>query len=140
MCRIVGFWDFNFNWQYNLEEVALSMRDSLSHGGPDYAGLYLEPKNGLALTHRRLSIIDLSPSGHQPMEFENLVIIYNGEVYNFREIREYLEKKGYRFFSNSDTEVILKAFHRWGVNSVHRFRGMFAFAIWDKTQEKNLSL
>ncbi len=136
MCRIVGFWDFNFNWQYNLEEVALSMRDSLSHGGPDYAGLYLEPKNGLALTHRRLSIIDLSPSGHQPMEFENLVIIYNGEVYNFREIREYLEKKGYRFFSNSDTEVILKAFHRWGVNSVHRFRGMFAFAIWDKTQEK----
>ncbi|RMH01058.1 MAG: asparagine synthetase B, partial [Aquificota bacterium] len=132
MCRIAGFWDFNYKGEYSLEEVAINMRDSLAYGGPDDAGVYLEPMTGLALTHRRLSILDLSPAGHQPMEFENFVIIYNGEVYNFREIRQELEKEGYKFFSNSDTEVILKAFHRWSFEAVHRFRGMFAFALWDK--------
>ena len=112
MCRIAGFWDFNFKDQYNLEETAIRMRDSLSHGGPDDAGLYVDLYLGLALSHRRLSILDLSPLGHQPMEFENLVITYNGEVYNFQEIRKELEREGYSFVSNSDTEVILKAFHR----------------------------
>lgn len=136
MCRIAGFWDFNYKGEYPLEETALCMRDTLTHGGPDSAGLYLEPKLGLALSHRRLSILDLSSAGHQPMEFENLVITYNGEVYNFKEIRLELEKEGYSFFSNSDTEVILKAFHRWGFSAVHRFRGMFAFAIWDKKEKK----
>ncbi|GBD03699.1 Asparagine synthetase [glutamine-hydrolyzing] 1 [bacterium HR19] len=136
MCRIAGFWDFNYKRDYNLKEVALQMRETLTHGGPDDAGLYLEPTNGLALTHRRLAIIDLSPAGHQPMKFENLVISYNGEVYNFKEIREELIKEGYSFFSNSDTEVILKAFYRWGFDAVHRFRGMFAFAIWDKRSYK----
>lgn len=136
MCRIAGFWDFNYKGEYSLEEVAISMRDSLAYGGPDDAGVYLEPSYGLALTHRRLSILDLSPAGHQPMEFENFVITYNGEVYNFREIRQELEKEGYKFFSNSDTEVILKAFHRWGFEAVHRFRGMFAFALWDKKEKK----
>lgn len=136
MCRMAGFWDFNYTGDYSLEEVAISMRDTLTHGGPDDAGVYLEPEIGLALAHRRLSILDLSPAGHQPMEFENLVITYNGEVYNFREIRKELEKEGYKFFSNSDTEVILKAFHRWGLEAVKRFRGMFAFAIWDKTKRR----
>lgn len=139
MCRITGFWDFNYRGDYDLEKVALSMRDTLIHGGPDDAGLYVEPKRGLALAHRRLSILDLSPLGHQPMEFKNLVITYNGEIYNFKEIRAELEKEGYTFKSNSDTEVILKAFHRWGFDAVHKFRGMFAFAIWDK-KEKNLIL
>jgi asparagine synthase (glutamine-hydrolysing) len=136
MCRIAGFWDFGYKGNYDIEKIAIEMRDCLAYGGPDDAGLYLEPKNGLALTHRRLAIIDLSPSGHQPMEFENLVIVYNGEVYNFREIREDLEKAGYKFFSNSDTEIVLKAFHRWGLEAVHKFRGMFAFAIWDKAKRR----
>ncbi|WP_297060600.1 hypothetical protein [Thermosynechococcus sp. M3746_W2019_013] len=122
MCRIAGFWDFNY-------------RGNLAHGGPDDGGIFLEPSYGLALTDRRLSILDLSSAGHQPMEFKNLVITYNGEVYSFREIRQELEKEGYKF-SSSDTEVILKAFHRWGFEAVHRFRGMFAFALWDKKEKK----
>jgi asparagine synthase (glutamine-hydrolysing) len=136
MCRITGFLDLTFKGEYNLNQIATSMRDTLIHGGPDDGGVYIEPKYGLALAHRRLSILDLSSSGHQPMEFENLVITYNGEVYNFEEIRQELESLGYTFRSNSDTEVILKAFHRWGIDAVHKFRGMFAFAIWDKTKKK----
>lgn len=136
MCRIAGFWDFNYHGEYNLESTAIAMRDSLSHGGPDDAGLYIEPNIGLALGHRRLSILDLSNLGHQPMEFENLVITYNGEIYNFLDIRKELEKEGYRFASNSDTEVLIKAFHRWGYQAVHKFRGMFAFAIWNKSDRK----
>lgn len=134
MCRIAGFWDFNYRGDYHIEEVAIAMRDTLSHGGPDDAGIFLEKSKGLALTHRRLSILDLSPSGHQPMEFDNLVIVYNGEVYNFREIRQELEKDGYSFTSTSDTEVVLKAFHRWGLDTIHKFIGMFAFTIWDKKE------
>ena len=136
MCRIVGFIDFNFNNSYSFEETVISMRDTLLHGGPDDAGIFIDKEFPLAFGHRRLSILDLSPLGHQPMEFENLVITYNGEIYNFREIRKELEKKGYKFFSNSDTEVILKAFHRWGFSAVHKFRGMFAFAIWNKKDKK----
>lgn len=132
MCRIAGFWDFGFNGQYSLENTIIKMRDALSHGGPDDAGVYIDKYFPLAFGHRRLAILDLSPLGHQPMEFESLVITYNGEVYNFREIRAELEKEGYKFVSNSDTEVILKAFHRWGFDAVHKFRGMFAFAIWDR--------
>ena len=136
MCRIAGFWDFGFRNNYNLEEVAIKMRDTLAYGGPDDAGLYVDKALGLALGHRRLSILDLSSLGHQPMEFENLVITYNGEVYNFREIRKELEREGYSFISNSDTEVVLKAFHRWKFDAVQVFRGMFAFAIWDKVRKK----
>ena len=136
MCRIVGFWDFDYKGEYDIQEVTLHMRDTLAHGGPDDAGLFVSPNEALALGHRRLSILDLSPLGHQPMEFENFVIVYNGEVYNFMVIRKELERNGYSFLSNSDTEVILKAFHRWGIDCVHRFRGMWAFAIWDKEEKK----
>ena len=136
MCRIVGFWNLNFKDQYDLEKTITQMRDTLSHGGPDDCGLYVEKETGLALGHRRLSILDLSPAGRQPMEFDGLVIVYNGEVYNFGEIRKELEKEGYEFFSNTDTEVILKAFHRWGTECVHRFRGMFAFAIWNRHKKE----
>jgi Asparagine synthase (glutamine-hydrolyzing) len=107
MCRIVGFIDFNFNNSYSLEETITLMRDTLIHGGPDDAGIFIDKDFPVALGHRRLSILDLSSLGHQPMEFENLVITYNGEVYNFKEIRKELEKEGYKFISNSDTEVIL---------------------------------
>ncbi len=136
MCRIVGFWDLKFKDQYDLEKTTTEMRDTLSHGGPDDCGLYVEKETGFALGHRRLSILDLSPAGRQPMEFDGLVIVYNGEVYNFGEIRKELEKEGYEFFSNTDTEVILKAFHRWGTECVHRFRGMFAFAIWNRHKKE----
>ncbi len=136
MCRIVGFWDFNYKKDYDLEKIITLMRDTLVHGGPDDAGNYVDDQNSLTLGHRRLSILDLSPLGHQPMEFENFVITYNGEVYNLKEIRKELEKEGYTFKSKSDTEVILKAFHRWGFDAVHKFRGMFAFAIWDKTKKE----
>jgi len=136
MCRITGFLDLTFKGEYNLTQTIISMRDTLIHGGPDDGGIYIEPQNGLSLAHRRLAIMDLSPLGHQPMEFDNLVITYNGEVYNFKEIRKELENFGYSFKSNTDTEVVLKAFHKWGINAVHKFRGMFAFAIWDKKKKK----
>ncbi|HCP10005.1 MAG TPA: asparagine synthase (glutamine-hydrolyzing) [Thermodesulfobacterium commune] len=139
MCRIAGFLDLSCKGNYPIEQTIISMRDTLSHGGPDDAGVYIDKDFPLALGHRRLAIIDLSPSGHQPMEFENLVITYNGEVYNYTEIRRELEKEGYKFFSSSDTEVILKAFHRWGIHAVHKFRGMFAFAVWDR-KAKELTL
>jgi len=93
MCRIVGFIDFNFNNSYSLGETITLMRDTLIHGGPDDAGVFIDKDFPVALGHRRLSILDLSPLGHQPMEFENLVITYNGEVYNFKEIRKELEKE-----------------------------------------------
>ena len=136
MCRIVGIWHQNFRNNYDIEKVLLNMRDSMIHGGPDDTGIYINKNKGLGLAHRRLSILDLSPAGHQPMSFDNLTIVYNGEVYNFKEIREELKKYGYKFSSNTDTEVILKAFHKWGFKCVDRFKGMWAFAILDKKNEK----
>ncbi len=138
MCRIAGFWDFNYNGNYDFEATIVNMRDVLAYGGPDDFGVYIDKEKGIALGHRRLSIIDLSQRGHQPMpnDDKSLWITYNGEVYNFLEIRSELEAKGYRFISNSDTEVILNAYEEWGMESVHKFRGMFAFALWDKKKEK----
>ncbi len=138
MCRIAGYWDFN-QPSYDREDVAMAMRDSLLWGGPDDAGLFVDDNHALSLTHRRLSILDLSASGHQPMMFEDLVMVYNGEVYNFKEIRAELEGEGYSFTSQSDTEVVLKAWHRWGVEALEKFRGMWAFALWDK-KKKTLTL
>src|SRR5208337_1338511 len=126
MCRIVGFWDLQYAGRYSLENTIIAMRDSLQKGGPDDAGVFIEKKAGLAIGHRRLSILDLSSLGHQPIEFYGLVIRYNGEIYNYREIREELERDGYAFISNSDTEVVLKAYHKWKLDCVHRFRGMWA--------------
>jgi len=107
MCRIVGFWHFTYKGQYDLKKIIISMRDSMRYGGPDDAGLYIDKKMGLALGHRRLSIIDLSPAGHQPMEFNNLVIIYNGEVYNFKDIRDELKNEGYKFNSSSFCNMVI---------------------------------
>lgn len=131
MCGIVGIKTKTKRIEKN---IIVSMADTLVHRGPDDAGIYIE--KGIAFGHRRLSIIDLSPQGHQPMEFDNLIIAYNGEIYNYREIREDLIKDGYKFKSNSDTEVVLKSFHKWGVECLNKFRGMWAFAVWDKKEEK----
>jgi len=138
MCRIAGFMDFGYKGDYDVEDVIAKMRDALSYGGPDDAGLYVEKKIGLALGHRRLSILDLSPLGHQPManDDQTLWVVYNGEIYNFQEIREELESCGYRFRSHTDTEVLLKAYEKWGVEALHKFRGMWAFALWDKKNQK----
>ena len=135
MCGIAGFIDFqNKSTQTQLQD----MTDTLHHRGPDDSGykLFSTPFADIGLGHRRLSILDLSNHGHQPMQFEHLHIVYNGEVYNFTEIKEELRKKGYTFSSNSDTEVILKSFHLWGIEAVHKFNGMFAFTIYDKRAQK----
>jgi asparagine synthase (glutamine-hydrolysing) len=113
-------------------EVLQAMTRAIARRGPDDQGHWLE--DGVALGHRRLSIIDLSPAGHQPMAFEQLVTVFNGEIYNYREVRHELAELGYVFTSNSDTEVLLKAFHRWGPACVQRFVGMFAVAVYDRTE------
>jgi len=135
MCGIVGLWSPQ---QKINKEILLKMRDILRHRGPDDAGIFIDKISNLGLAHRRLSIIDLSEKAHQPMPSGdgNLWITYNGEVYNFREIRKELENKGYKFQSNSDTEVVLKSFQEWGKDCLEKFRGMFSFAIWDKRNQK----
>ncbi len=136
MCGIAGFWrnstDQSADW---LDRTALEMANTLVHRGPDDSGTWVEAKVGVAFGHRRLSIIDMSNAGHQPMISADgrYVITYNGEVYNFRELRKQLEKLGHKFKGHSDTEVMLGAFIQWGVKqSVKRFNGMFAFAVWDR--------
>jgi asparagine synthase (glutamine-hydrolysing) len=110
-----------------------------AHRGPDSRGVKIFPQEAVALGHNRLSILDLSERGHQPMSDveKRFWITYNGEIYNFQEIRRQLEQKGYRFASNTDTEVILSAYREWGPECLKEFNGMFAFAIWD-TRERTL--
>jgi len=136
MCRITGFWDFNYQKQYALDQTLQAMRDSMQHGGPDSEGMYVDKVLPLALGHRRLSILDLSMAGHQPMYWKHWVIVYNGEVFNFKEVRALLEGEGYSFQTETDTEVILKAFKAWGMDMVQHFRGFFAFAIFNNQAKK----
>ena len=137
MCGIAGI--INFNRQPVAHNQIKAMTDTLIHRGPDGEGQYIDEFFGLG--HRRLAIIDLSPAGHQPMQTSDgqFTISYNGEVYNFKEIRIELEALGYHFHSNADTEVVLNAYAEWGGGCVEKFNGMFAFAIWDK-KEKQLFL
>ena len=132
MCGIGGIINKN---NKSVEELLIhQMTEIIAHRGPDSSGSYLY-KN-IAFGHRRLSILDLSSSGHQPMKYlDDLVITYNGEIYNFIEIREELIQKGYIFDSNSDTEVILKAYHCWGKTCVNYFNGMWSFSILDIKQK-----
>ena len=132
MCGIAGF--LSTGAARPGEEVLRAMGDAMAHRGPDASGTHLSPDGKIGLSHRRLSILDLSPTGAQPMHSadESLVLSFNGEVYNFREIRAELEAKGHAFRGGSDTEVMLAAFLEWGVEAaVRRFIGMFAFALWD---------
>ena len=130
MCGITGFVDYRHKSKF---ECIQAMTDVLNHRGPDDSGYYFKSfeKTQIGLGHRRLSILDLTKHGHQPMEFAHLQIVYNGEVYNYKEIRTELEKEGYLFESNTDTEVILKAYHKWGNEAVHYFNGMFSIAFLD---------
>ncbi len=133
MCGIVGIFDITAKSEINRELLS-RMNESQFHRGPDEGGLHIEA--GLGLGHRRLSIIDLS-SGQQPMHSAdgNVVLTYNGEVYNFPELRKELEALGYAFKTHCDTEVIVYAWQAWGEDCVLRFRGMFAFAIWDRDKQ-----
>ena len=134
MCGIVVV--FNLNGEPVSPVLLRTMTDTIKHRGPDSEGFYVDSFIGLG--HRRLSILDLSRSGHQPMgtEDKQFVITYNGEVYNFRELRAELENLGHSFQSRSDTEVVLKSYVRWGPDCLQRLNGMFAFAIWDRTRQE----
>jgi len=133
MCGIVGIFD-RFGREEIDRELLGRMNESQYHRGPDEGGLHTEP--GLGFGHRRLSIIDLS-NGQQPLfnKDKSVVVTYNGEIYNFQDIRAELETLGYRFETHCDTEVIVYAWEVWGEACVARFRGMFAFAIWDRPRE-----
>ncbi len=143
MCGISGFLECNTgNTEDSFKIIIEKMNATLVHRGPDNGGSWYDIEAGIALGHRRLSIIDLSPEGNEPMISVSgrYVISYNGEIYNYQELRRELEGTGWQFRGNSDTEVMLAAFEKWGlVSSVKRFIGMFAFALWDR-QERRLSL
>jgi asparagine synthase (glutamine-hydrolysing) len=130
MCGITGFVDFGGHDRDRAQATVKSMANALVHRGPDEEGFYVD--NFVALGHRRLSIIDLS-SGQQPMQAADgqVQIVFNGEIYNFLEIRKELEAKGHRFKTHCDTEVILIGYLEWGEHCVEKLNGMFAFAIWD---------
>lgn len=141
MCGITGFIDPSINQERREERLKITS-DAIYHRGPDDHGTFQEPDVGLGFAHRRLSILDLSPLGHQPMTSasERFVMIYNGEVYNGPQLGKELEGKGYAFRGHSDTEVMLAAFEEWGITaSLKRFVGMFALAVWDR-QERHLIL
>ena len=142
MCGITGFLTSSAETEFEMKLVVARMADQLIHRGPDDSGVWVDRQAGVAFGHRRLSILDLSPDGHQPMHSESgrYVIVFNGEVYNFDELRSTLESKGHRFRGHSDTEVMLAVMEQWGVDDALRlFNGMFAFAVWDR-QERQLHL
>lgn len=130
MCGIIGYID-----KAPSVELGLQMAKALKHRGPDHQGAKLYAQNHCCLAHARLSIIDLRAAANQPMEYGNLAIVFNGEIYNFKEIKEELKRLGHQFMLDSDTEVILHAYEEWGTSCVNHFIGMFAFAILD--QEAN---
>jgi asparagine synthase (glutamine-hydrolysing) len=143
MCGITGFIDLQSR-QSSIDMQALisCMANTIRHRGPDDQGAWVDETAGVALGFRRLAIIDLTPSGHQPMVSQNgrYVIVFNGEIYNFEELRQELISSGHTFRGTSDTEVMLASVCQWGVESaVKRFNGMFAFALWDR-QERTLFL
>jgi asparagine synthase (glutamine-hydrolysing) len=131
MCGIAGIYSAKPDQQRAV--AVRAMNNSIAHRGPDDEGYYND--DFVALAHRRLAILDLSPAGHQPMHdsTQRYEIIFNGEIYNFKEVRK--ELPNYPFQTQSDTEVILAAYQEWGPYCLHRFNGMFAFALWDKEEQ-----
>lgn len=137
MCGVAGI--LTLDGRPVASRVLRAMTDAIAHRGPDGEGHWIDGPIGLG--HRRLAIIDLSPTGEQPMQTADgrFVVSYNGEIYNFRELRAELEAQGHRFRSRSDTEVLLQAIAAWGLEALRRFNGMFAFALWDR-RERRLTL
>jgi len=134
MCGIAGI--FNLDGRSVSPVMLRRMADAIAHRGPDGEGYYVDSFVGLG--HRRLAIIDPSPAGHQPMVTEDrlFALTYNGEIFNFQELRAQLQSLGHQFQSKTDSEVVLHAYAEWGADCVQRFNGMFAFAIWDKRRHE----
>jgi asparagine synthase (glutamine-hydrolysing) len=143
MCGIAGYWDRSNQTSPEVSQaIVTAMTDTLFQRGPDSSGVWLDPAAGVALGHRRLAILDLSPEGAQPMLSADgrYLIVFNGEIYNFEGLRSTLIELGYHFRGHSDTEVMLAAITEWGLTAaVQKFIGMFAFALWD-TQARVLHL
>lgn len=141
MCGITGYWNLLGAKRDAFQSELHHAITSLSHRGPDDSGLWIHESKQLGLGHARLSVLDLSQYGHQPMRSADgrFVLVFNGEIYNFSEIRKNLKKGGHHFLGTGDTEVLLAAFGKWGQGCVQHFAGMFAFAIWDM-QINRLSL
>jgi asparagine synthase (glutamine-hydrolysing) len=142
MCGITGFFKAPAESKQTLTEWGDAMNCTLRHRGPDDSGLWVDAAAGIVLAHRRLAILDLSAAGHQPMMSHcgRYVIVFNGEIYNFLDIRRELEKQGLCLVSTSDTEVLVNACARWGTErTLNRLNGMFGFALWDK-KEHTLTL
>lgn len=139
MCGIAGFW--NLNHEPVSQVILERFTDAITHRGPDGNGFYVDPNASLGLGHRRLAILDTSDSGKQPMSYGDgrYWITFNGEIYNFLELRDELKQHDYQFFTESDTEVVMAAYDKWGEDCQLRFNGMWAFALWDR-QEKQLFL
>ncbi|MEW5736134.1 MAG: asparagine synthetase B, partial [Thermodesulfobacteriota bacterium] len=137
MCGIIGV--MSRGMPVDPEALAV-FRDRLAHRGPDGKGLWLSPDRSVALGHRRLALVDLSPAGAQPMENEDgtVALTMNGEIYNHRELRAELQVLGHRFRSTSDSEVALHGYEQWGPGVVDRLEGMFAFGIWDENKKSLL--
>ena len=133
MCGIAGIFDTQSKREID-QALLVRMNQAQHHRGPDETGLHAEP--GIGLAHKRLSIIDLS-SGHQPLfnEDGSVVVVFNGEIYNFVELMPELQALGHTFRTHCDTEVIVHAWEQWGEQCVERFRGMFAFALWDRNKQ-----
>ena len=136
MCGIAGY--INFNNQPVSKFILKEMGKAIKHRGPDGEGYWLN--NNVGIAHRRLSVIDLSDAGRQPMISKNkrFILSYNGEIYNYRELRKVLIKKGYFFSSQSDSEVVLNSLIEWGKNAIEKFNGMFAFVLWDNEKKELL--
>ncbi len=134
MCGITGI--FNLNGEPVSPVVLRNMTDAIAHRGPDGEGFYID--SFLGLGHRRLAVIDLTSAGHQPMMTHDghYILSYNGEIYNFQELRVELETRGHRFRSRTDSEVVLYAYAEWGEKALDHFNGMFAFAIWDRRRQE----
>ncbi|MBI4022811.1 asparagine synthase (glutamine-hydrolyzing) [Candidatus Berkelbacteria bacterium] len=138
MCGITGVVQLRRSRERVDPALLSCMRDTMTHRGPDDDGLYLNERKTVGLGFRRLSIVDLSPAGHQPMSNEDgtVWIVFNGEIYNHRDLRPELERRGHRYRSQSDTETILHAYEEYGLDCLDRLHGMFAFAIWDERKQQ----
>lgn len=138
MCRIAGILNDRLPLPY-MQETVQKMCTVLQHGGPDDEGIWVNESSRLVMGHRRLSLLDLSAAGHQPMFYKNrYTLSYNGEIYNFQPLKKELQSLGHQFVTETDTEVIMAAYDQWGAQSFSKLEGMFAFALWDEQEQELL--